>query len=115
MTDDGIALCQLVEKSAGADLLREMIGVAAEWLMELEVQGLTGADYGERAPDRLAQRNGYRDRAALRGDLGGRPWEPAAGRPAPGRSSCASPSSGRAATSRASWSRGGWRRRPSRR
>ena len=31
-------------------------------LMELEVQGLTGADYGESAPDRLAQRNGYRDR-----------------------------------------------------
>ena len=26
------------------------------------MQGLTGADYGESAPDRLAQRNGYRDR-----------------------------------------------------
>ncbi len=34
----------------------------AERLMEFEVQGLTGADYGESAPDRLAQRNGYRDR-----------------------------------------------------
>ena len=62
MTDDRIALCELLEKSADADLLREMIGFAAERLMELEVQGLTGADYGERAPDRLAQRNGYRDR-----------------------------------------------------
>ena len=30
--------------------------------MELEVQGRTGTDYGERAPDRLAQRHGYRDR-----------------------------------------------------
>jgi len=57
-----IALCELLEKRADADLLREMIGFAAERLMELEVQGLTGADYGERAPDRLAQRNGYRDR-----------------------------------------------------
>src|ERR671911_1539797 len=62
MTEDRMALCQLVEKSADADLLREMIGFAAERLMELEVQGLTGADYGARAPDRLAQRNGYRDR-----------------------------------------------------
>jgi hypothetical protein len=62
MTDDRIALCQLVEKSSDADLLREMIGFAAERLMELEVEGLTGAGYGERSPDRLAQRNGYRDR-----------------------------------------------------
>ena len=62
MTDDSIALRELLEKSADADLLREMIGFAAERLMALEVQGLTGAGYGERAPDRLAQRNGYRDR-----------------------------------------------------
>src|SRR5919106_1574049 len=62
MTDDEIALCQLVEKSSDADLLPEMIGFAAERLMELEVQALTGAAYGERSPDRLAQRNGYRDR-----------------------------------------------------
>jgi hypothetical protein len=49
--------------------------------MELEVRGLTGAGYGERTADRLTQCNGYRDRAALRGDFGGRPWEPAAGDP----------------------------------
>ena len=62
MTDDSIALRELLEKSADADLLREMIGFAAERLMELEVQALTGAGYGERSPSRLAQRNGYRDR-----------------------------------------------------
>ena len=62
MTTDSIALRELLEKSADADLLREMIGFAAERLMELEVQGLTGASYGERSPDRLTQRNGYRDR-----------------------------------------------------
>jgi transposase-like protein len=68
MTDDSIALRELLEKSADADLLREMIGFAAERLMELEVQGFTGAGYRERTADRLAQRNGDRDRAALRGD-----------------------------------------------
>ena len=62
MTDDSIALRELLEKSADADLLREMIGFAAERLMALEVQALTGASYGERAPGRLAQRNGYRER-----------------------------------------------------
>src|SRR5687768_15602202 len=62
MTDQMMSLRALVEKTPDADLLREMIGYAAERLMELEVAGLTGAGYGERAPERLAQRNGYRDR-----------------------------------------------------
>ena len=62
MTDDSLALRGLLEKSADAELLREMIGFAAERLIELEVQGLTGAAHGERSPDRLAQRNGYRER-----------------------------------------------------
>src|ERR671919_24536 len=62
MTDDSIALRELLEKSADADLLREMIGFAGERLMELEVQALTGAAHGERSPERLVQRNGYRDR-----------------------------------------------------
>ena len=62
MTDDSIALRDLLEKSSDADLLREMIGFAAARLMELEVQGVTGAAHGTRSPDRLTQRNGYRDR-----------------------------------------------------
>ena len=62
MTDDMMNLRTLVEKTPVADLLREMIGFAAQRLMELEVEGQTGAAYGEKKPERLAQRNGYRDR-----------------------------------------------------
>jgi len=62
MTDDTMALCTLLEKSPDADFLREMIGFAAERLMELEVDGLTGAAHGERSAERVNSRNGYRDR-----------------------------------------------------
>src|ERR1700757_4160821 len=62
MTNDMMNLRALVEKTPDADLLREMIGFAAQRLMELEVEGLTGAAYGQKSPERLAQRNGYRER-----------------------------------------------------
>jgi len=62
MTDDKIALRGLLEKASDAELLREMIGFAAERLMELEVGGLTGAGHGERSAGRLNHRNGYRER-----------------------------------------------------
>gem|GEM_PF-1463167 len=80
-------LRSLVEKSADADLLREMIGFAAEKLMELEVDAKTGAPYGEKNALQLAQRSGYRG---------------------PELSSCVSPNSGRAVIFRAFWSRAAW-------
>ena len=62
MTEDMMSLRTFVEKTPDADLLREMIGFAAERLMELEVGAATGAGYGEKNPLRQTQRNGYRDR-----------------------------------------------------
>jgi putative transposase len=61
MTDQENALRALLAKGTDASVLREMIGFAAERLMELEIGGLTGAALGERHPDRPAQRNGCRD------------------------------------------------------
>ncbi len=61
-TNDMMTLQALLEKSSDSDLLREMIEFAAGRLMALEVEGLTGAAHGERTPERINQRNGYRDR-----------------------------------------------------
>jgi transposase-like protein len=70
MTDERMALVELIEKGADADLIREMLAFAAERLMELEVEARTGAPFGVRSPDRQNKRNGYRER----------PWETRAGR-----------------------------------
>jgi len=62
MTDEMMSLRTLLEKSSDADLLREMVEFAAQRLMELEVESLTGAAHGERSAERINHRNGYRDR-----------------------------------------------------
>jgi transposase-like protein len=70
MTDERMALIELIEKGGDADLIRDMLAFAAERLMNLEVEALTGAPTGVRSPDRLTHRNGYRERA----------WDTRAGR-----------------------------------
>src|SRR5271154_3957541 len=62
MTDEKIALRELLEKGSDAMFLREMIGFAANRLMELEMEGVCGAGPGERTEARRNHRNGYRDR-----------------------------------------------------
>ena len=63
MTDDRMALVELIEKRADTDLVREMLAFAAERLMDLEVEARTGVPAGARSPERLNHRNGYRERA----------------------------------------------------
>jgi putative transposase len=62
MTDERMALLELIEKGADADLVRELLAFASERLMAAEVDQLTGAATGARSPDRLNYRNGYRER-----------------------------------------------------
>ena len=46
----------------GDDLLREMVREFAQRLMAAEIDVLTGAAWGEQSPERVNQRNGYRQR-----------------------------------------------------
>jgi putative transposase len=50
-------------EEASPDLLRAMVRDFAEALMGAEADALCGAGYGERSPDRVNIRNGYRERA----------------------------------------------------
>jgi putative transposase len=72
MTDERMALIELIERDADADadLVRELLAFAAERVMELEVEAETGVPAGVRSPARLTHRNGYRERA----------WDTRAGR-----------------------------------
>ena len=61
-TKKTIALAELVEKGADADLLRDMVQYVAQRMMDMDVEGLCQAAYGERTADRANSRNDYRDR-----------------------------------------------------
>src|SRR6187455_1071245 len=63
MTDDRMALVELLQKSGDGDFLRAVAEAVLQILMEADVEGLIGAGRHERTGDRLNYRNGYRERS----------------------------------------------------
>jgi putative transposase len=59
---DVLELLRKVASDADLDFLREGLQVLMQAVMEAEVLSKTGAERGERSPDRLTHRNGYRAR-----------------------------------------------------
>jgi putative transposase len=63
MTEDRMALVELLQKSGESDFLRAVAEAVLQILMEADVEGLIGAGRHERSAERLNYRNGYRDRS----------------------------------------------------
>ena len=66
MVKERMDLLELLRKEGmdgDVDFLREALRVLVEGIMDAEVSGRIGAEYGERSPERVTQRNGYRSRA----------------------------------------------------
>ena len=66
MVKERMDLLELMRKrrvDGDVDFLREALRVLVEGIMEADVSSRTGAGYGERNPERVTQRNGYRSRA----------------------------------------------------
>ena len=60
---DLLELLRKGEMDGDVDFLREALRVLVEGIMDAEVSSRIGAEYGERSPERVTQRNGYRSRA----------------------------------------------------
>ena len=66
MVKERMDLLELLRKEGmdgDVDFLREALRVLVEGIMDAEVSARIGAEYGERSPERVTQRNGYRSRA----------------------------------------------------
>ena len=59
---DVLELLRKGAQDADVDFLREGLRVLVQAVMEAEVAANTGAGHGERSPERITHRNGYRDR-----------------------------------------------------
>ena len=62
MTEDRMALIELLQKSGEGDFPRAVAEAVLQMLMEADAEGLIGAGRHERSPERLNWRNGYRER-----------------------------------------------------
>ena len=94
MVKERMDLLELLRKGgmdSDVDFLREALRVLVEGIMDAEVSSRIGAEYGERSPERVTQRNGYRSRA----------WDTRVG-----TMDLHTRSSEKGATSRACWSHG---------
>ena len=60
-TKTNIALAERAEKGADTDLLKQMIQLVAQRMMEMDAESLCGGVRGAK-PERLNSRNGYRER-----------------------------------------------------
>lgn len=61
-TSSTMALTELAAKSADADFIKQTLQFALQRLMEMDVEALCKAAYGERSEERANSRNGYRER-----------------------------------------------------
>jgi hypothetical protein len=63
MTEERLALSELLEKAGEGDSLRTVAEAVLQLLMEADVEGLIGAGRYERSGERRTWRNGHLDRA----------------------------------------------------
>ena len=97
-TKPTMALAELTEKGADVDLLREMVRQITQRIMDMDVESLCAATYGERSAERANSRNGYRERT----------WDTRTG-----TIDLKIPSCAKAAISQGSWSLAARPRKPS--
>src|SRR6201992_3712874 len=62
MTEERLALSELLEKAGDGDFLRTVAEAVLQLLMDADVEGLIGAGRYERSGERTTWRNGHRDR-----------------------------------------------------
>ena len=62
MTQERLALSELLEKAGDGDFLRTVAEAVLQLLMEADVEGLIGAGRYERSGERTTWRNGHRER-----------------------------------------------------